>query len=240
MPQNEALHLLLTAFFTVFGSLLGSFSNVVILRMASGKSVIFPPSACPTCNHQLHAIDLFPVFSWLFLRGKCRYCQVAISCQYPLVEAVIATIVGLSFFKLGAGSEFIVTSARLVIWFIASVIFFRNEVQKPEPFFWAVVYFVALNYPVYGCPFIDRRMLAIPFLATIVGFIASIRNQTVEIFKWGCLAFLLVFSLLNRFWFYPAIPVIILALLHIPENTKKPARAVFFALQLAGIFSNLF
>ncbi len=240
MPQNEALHLLLTAFFTVFGSLLGSFSNVVILRMASGKSVIFPPSACPTCNHQLHAGDLLPVFSWLFLRGRCRYCRAPISCQYPLVEATIAAIVGLSFFKLGPGADFIVTAARLVIWFIAGVIFLRNEVQRPEPFFWAVFYFVVLNYPVYGCPFIDRRMLAVPFMAAGAGFIAGLKNLTVETYKWGGLSFLLLFSLLNRFWFYPIIPIIVLALLNISEKTRKSARTAFFALQVAGIFSNLF
>ncbi len=239
MPQNESLHLLMTVFFTVFGSLLGSFSNVVILRMASGKSVIFPPSACPSCNHQLHAGDLLPVFSWLFLRGRCRYCQVPISWQYPLVEACVAAIVGLSFFKMGLGMGFVVLAARMVIWFIASVIFIRNEVQQPEPFFWAIFYFVLLNYPLNGCPFIDRRMLIVPFAAAATGFIASLKNHNSEVFKWGGLSFLLIFSLLSRFSFYPAIPVVILALLHIPEKTRKAARIMFFALQIAAIALNL-
>ena len=235
MPENEALHLVLTVFYTVFGSLLGSFSNVVILRMAVEKSVIFPPSACPACNHQLHAGDLFPVFSWLFLRGRCRYCQAPISWQYPLVEASIAAIVGISFYNLGLGGDFIVTASRMVIWFIAAVIFLRNEVHKPEPFFWAVIFFVLLNYPVAGCPFLDRRLLAVPIIAALSGFVAGMKNPPTEAMKWGGLGFLLLFSLMNRFGFYPAIPLAFAALLHIPQQTRVAARIAFFILQMLGI-----
>ncbi|HPT44754.1 MAG TPA: prepilin peptidase [Candidatus Rifleibacterium sp.] len=235
MPENEALHLLLTVFYTVFGSLLGSFSNVVILRMAIEKSVIFPPSACPSCNHQLHASDLFPVFSWLFLRGRCRYCQAPISCQYPLVEASIAAIVGISFYNLGLGADFVVTAARMVIWFIAAVIFLRNEVHKPGPFFWAIFFFVLLNFPVGGCPFINRDMLIVPFIAAIIGVIASIRNQAGEGMKWGGLAFLALFSLLQRFGFYPALPLLVVALVHLSEKHRRAARVAFFAMQVLAI-----
>lgn len=239
MPHNEALHLLFTGFFFLFGSLLGSFSNVVILRMASGKSVIFPPSACPVCNHQLHAGDLFPVFSWLMLRGKCRYCKAPISWQYPLVEATIALIVGLSFFKAGLGVGFVVLAARMVIWFIASVIFLRNEIQRPEPFIWAIFYFVLLNFPVSGCPFVDRRMLAVPLIAAGIGFIASLKHNTAEIFQWGGLAFLAVFSLMNKYSLYVAIPLLLVAFLYIPARTSRSARILFFGMQVVAIFSNL-
>ncbi len=235
MPYDESLHLLYTLFFTLFGSLLGSFSNVVILRMATGKSVIFPPSACPICSHRLFASDLLPVFSWLFLRGRCRYCQAPISCQYPLVEACIAAIVGLSFYKTGHGLAFVVLATRMVIWFIAGVIFLRNEVQRPEPFLWAIMFFILLNFPVGGCPFIDRSMLLIPLVAVIIGFVASLKNQAAEIFKWGGLSFLMLFSLRSLFGLYPAILAEILASMHISEKLRRPARIAFFATQLIAI-----
>jgi prepilin signal peptidase PulO-like enzyme (type II secretory pathway) len=75
MLEIPAVYNLFTLAFFVFGSLLGSFSNVVIFRMASGASVIFPPSACPKCNHRLSATDLFPVISWLFFDGQMPILQ---------------------------------------------------------------------------------------------------------------------------------------------------------------------
>ena len=58
----------------ILGLVLGSFYNVVALRTLSGENLAFPPSHCSNCNHQLHKKDLVPVFSWMFLKGKCRYC----------------------------------------------------------------------------------------------------------------------------------------------------------------------
>lgn len=68
------------------GLLFGSFTNVIIARMPFGESIVFPPSHCPYCHKQLKAVDLVPILSYLFLRGRCRYCQQAISIRYPLVE----------------------------------------------------------------------------------------------------------------------------------------------------------
>ena len=145
MIYTESMHWFLTVFFFIFGSLLGSFSNVVVLRMAISRSVIFPPSACPKCNHQLHAKDLVPIFSWLFLRGKCRYCKEPISIQYPLVESFMAIILCFSFFKTGPGLPFICLASGMAIWFVVSTIFIRGEVLKHQPFFWAIVYSIFLN-----------------------------------------------------------------------------------------------
>ena len=77
--------------FTV-GLLFGSFTNVIIARMPVGESIIFPPSHCPSCHKRLSAVDLVPVLSWLFLRGRCRYCQERISIRYPLVEILCALL----------------------------------------------------------------------------------------------------------------------------------------------------
>ncbi len=68
------------------GLLFGSFTHVIIARMPMGESIVFPPSHCPHCNEQLRAVDLVPVLSYLFLQGRCRYCQGKISICYPLVE----------------------------------------------------------------------------------------------------------------------------------------------------------
>ena len=84
---------LLIMYGTIFiiGLVLGSFYNVVALRTLSGESLAFPASHCTTCEHQLHLLDLVPVFSWLFLRGKCRYCGAKISPIYPIGELLTAS-----------------------------------------------------------------------------------------------------------------------------------------------------
>lgn len=82
------MELFIIGFAFLFGSLIGSFSNVLIYRIPRKESVAFPPSHCPNCNHQLGVLDLFPVFSWLYLRGKCRYCGHPISSRYPIIELI--------------------------------------------------------------------------------------------------------------------------------------------------------
>jgi leader peptidase (prepilin peptidase) / N-methyltransferase len=72
-------------FIFLFGICIGSFLNCVIYRLEQKKS-LKGRSFCPHCKHKLSWQDLFPVFSFLFLKGKCRYCHKKISIQYPLVE----------------------------------------------------------------------------------------------------------------------------------------------------------
>jgi leader peptidase (prepilin peptidase)/N-methyltransferase len=70
----------------ILGASLGSFLNVCIYRIPARQSVVFPPSHCMECGNRLLARDLIPVLSYVFLRGRCRYCHSRISWQYPLVE----------------------------------------------------------------------------------------------------------------------------------------------------------
>lgn len=87
MRDVEAVSLVFAA---VLGALIGSFTNVLIYRIPRGESVAFPPSHCPNCDHQLGVLDLVPVLSWAFLRGRCRYCGHPISSRYPIVELITA------------------------------------------------------------------------------------------------------------------------------------------------------
>lgn len=75
------------------GAAIGSFLNVVIYRMPRNLSLSNPPkSFCPSCNHSLGVLDLFPLLSWLFLRGKCRYCGKPISVRYFIVELITGSL----------------------------------------------------------------------------------------------------------------------------------------------------
>lgn len=74
-------------FLAIFtGLVLGSFASAMSHRIPDGRSWVRARSACPQCGHVLGVGDLVPVFSWLFLRGRCRYCRAAIGVRYPLIE----------------------------------------------------------------------------------------------------------------------------------------------------------
>jgi len=93
MLENLALlryipDIFLVVFAFVVGLLFGSFANVVIYRLPQKKSVVNPPSTCPSCSKRLAVIDLIPIISWLFLRARCRKCKAKISGRYPLVELI--------------------------------------------------------------------------------------------------------------------------------------------------------
>jgi leader peptidase (prepilin peptidase) / N-methyltransferase len=70
----------------IFGLIIGSFLNALIYRLKVGKKVIYGRSFCPFCKKSLGFWDLIPIASFIFLRGRCRYCRKKISWQYPLVE----------------------------------------------------------------------------------------------------------------------------------------------------------
>lgn len=83
----------------IIGIVLGSFLNVCIIRYQNKESIVKGRSHCMNCNHQLGPLDLIPLFSWIFLRGKCKYCKFPISKRYPIVEALTGFIFILIFYK---------------------------------------------------------------------------------------------------------------------------------------------
>src|SRR5437588_7802210 len=70
----------------LFGLVIGSFLNVCILRIPNSKSIVLPPSHCPSCGTPIKPYDNIPVLSWMVLAGRCRKCKVRISAMYPMVE----------------------------------------------------------------------------------------------------------------------------------------------------------
>lgn len=81
----------------VLGLAFGSFVTAFTWRLHEGKDFVAGRSECESCGHTLGALDLIPVLSWVFLRGKCRYCKKAISWANPLLELIMATLFLLSY-----------------------------------------------------------------------------------------------------------------------------------------------
>lgn len=95
----------LCIFFVVaVGGCIGSFLNVVIYRLPRDKSLISPPSNCPSCEKRIAFYDNVPLFSWLLLGGKCRHCKAKISVRYFVIELLTALVfLGLFYLYFGSG-----------------------------------------------------------------------------------------------------------------------------------------
>ncbi|QUL54523.1 prepilin peptidase [Paenibacillus tritici] len=92
-------------YITLLGLTLGSFFNVVGLRIPAGESLLHPPSKCPKCGTRLTPLDLIPVLSYLLSGGKCRHCGTRVSPVYPLGEAVTGLLFLVMYLKFGLTLE---------------------------------------------------------------------------------------------------------------------------------------
>ena len=134
---------------TLFGACVGSFLNVVIYRLPEGQSLIRPSSHCPSCNTSLKWYDNLPVVGWLLLRGRCRYCGVHISVQYPLIEALTAGLFALVF----------------VIYYMTPwrPVFGAMGLAETWP---VLIVHLVLIAGLIACTVIDARLLIIPLQVT--------------------------------------------------------------------------
>jgi leader peptidase (prepilin peptidase)/N-methyltransferase len=106
----------------IVGMCIGSFLNVCIYRLPMAKSIIHPGSMCPSCENPIHFYDNIPIISYLWLRGKCRFCSTPISIRYPLVEAMSGLLCLGVFLKFGPTVQaliyFLFIATLLAITFI--------------------------------------------------------------------------------------------------------------------------
>lgn len=100
----ELNYVLILCFF-VIGTIFGSFYNVVGYRVPNGQSLLYPSSHCTNCNHKLSPLELIPIISYLFLKGKCRKCKQKISLFYPFFEFLTGILFVLSYLSFGLSIE---------------------------------------------------------------------------------------------------------------------------------------
>jgi len=114
-------------FIFIFGAAIGSFLNVLIVRIPRDESVSFPASHCMSCNTPLRAWHNVPILSWLFLRGKCAFCGTKISMQYPLIELLSALIFLFSAMKFGLTFQALGIAVTFSLLLALSAIDFRYK-----------------------------------------------------------------------------------------------------------------
>lgn len=156
-------------FFFALGAICGSFINVLVYRLPKGLNIVSPPSACTACGTRLSWRQNFPIFGWLWLRGRCRFCRSPVSIEYPLVELFVALLF-----------------ATYFLWFADPYVMDRMGIDirdwRPE---WAadglwrmwpmLLIILCLSGSFIAATLIDARTflipIALPWFATAVAFV---------------------------------------------------------------------
>jgi len=116
----------LAVIFVILGMIVASFLNVCADRLPAGQSLVYPPSHCPACSRRLAAKDLIPIFSYLWLRGRCRYCKAPIPRRVLWVEIATAALFGLAYWQYGLGIELPIALFYISLFMVIFVIDFEH------------------------------------------------------------------------------------------------------------------
>jgi len=116
----------LAVIFVLLGMIVASFLNVCADRLPAGQSLVYPPSHCPACSRRLAANDLIPIFSYLWLRGRCRYCKAPIPRRVLCVEIATAALFGLAYWRYGLSIELPIALFYISLFMVVFVIDFEH------------------------------------------------------------------------------------------------------------------
>lgn len=113
---------MLIAAAVVLGLIFGSFATVAAHRIPQRRSIVTGRSGCPNCGRTITAVENIPVFSWIFLRGRCRGCGHKISARYPAIELATGALFGAAAARFGASVELVVYAAFFWVLVVLTVI----------------------------------------------------------------------------------------------------------------------
>lgn len=185
----------------IIGLFLGSFYYVVASRIPKNESIIFPRSHCVNCSHKLDWYELIPVFSYLFLKGKCRVCKTHISIQYPLVELTTGLLFAISYHFFGFSYETLVSLILVSIVVITTIsdcqyMVILDEVLAIGSILILIIFFVA-----GGLEFTIRHIISGLLLFAIMLAVKLIGDRSFkqESLGWGDVKLTFVAGLLLGF-----------------------------------------
>lgn len=159
-----ALNIVTWVFIFIFGSVIGSFLNVVIYRTPLHQSIITEPSHCFSCGNRLKWYDMFPIFSWLILRGKCRFCGARISPRYMIMETLCAVSYLGAYLVYGFSWEFAVACILFAVLIVLSGI----DIDHFEIPYWCSITVAVLGIASFFIPW--GSAMSAPWYERLIAF----------------------------------------------------------------------
>jgi leader peptidase (prepilin peptidase)/N-methyltransferase len=166
---------IITVGFALLGLAVGSFLNLCIDRLPGGKSIVRPGSHCDNCNQSLKAVDLVPVFSYIWLKGRCRYCGARIPLRSPIVEFATAAIFAFLAWHYGLSLELAFAVVYASIFIVIFAIDLEQELILNIVVFPAIILAFAFSFFWGGFeefwPKIGPGFVLSALLGGVVGFV---------------------------------------------------------------------
>ncbi len=194
MDINSSLYFINATIIFIFGLMIGSFLNVVILRMGSGRT-LGGRSKCMSCGKVLKWYMLIPIVSFLFLRGRCAYCKSKLSLQYPIIEAATGLLVLMAAMHYGISvfsyepitvARFVVDAVALATLVVISAYDLRHKIIPDQ---------LSLTFAISGLLALGLRAYA--------GVFPSLMPIFVDVPKWLDLAAAPLLSLpIAAIWYF--------------------------------------
>jgi len=158
----------LIVIFILLGMVVGSFLNVCGDRLPVGESIVYPPSHCPACQRRLRAKDKVPVFSYLWLRGRCRYCQAPIPRRLLWVEMGTGVLFGYLYWHYmvwhhGSAIELAIAAFYCSLFIVLLVIDLEHRFILDK-----------IVYPAMGVALLISILFSIPDFLPQVGIVPGI------------------------------------------------------------------
>lgn len=131
--------------FFLFGTILGSFFHVVGTRLPKEESLLYPGSHCDICHHPLKAKDLIPVFSFLFQKGRCRYCKTKLSIMHLMIELATGLLFAISYYSFGFSIMLCIALGIISLFIIIMVSDLTYLIIPDEVLLFFFIYFFILQ-----------------------------------------------------------------------------------------------
>src|SRR6056297_1159682 len=150
------MDLLICVYIFITGTFIGSFLNVCIYRLPEGKSVVSPPSACSTCGNRLGFLDLIPVLSYVFNKGRCRHCGAKYSIQYPLIELLNGILYLFVFYKYDFTWISLMHCLTLSVLIVIFIIDLRYKIIPDSIIIFGLLYTIIISIMFIDINFFDK------------------------------------------------------------------------------------